>query len=87
MDIRTEVNRLCKEKGKTQKQLAKDLGITPIGLNQILRKGNPSLQTLERIASVLDVSIIELFGHENDLRICKIVCPKCGTILELKLIE
>lgn len=87
MDIRTEVNRLCKVRGKTQKQLAEDLGITPIGLNQILRKGNPSLQTLERIASALGIPLKELFNEQKGVGTGEIVCPKCGAILEFKLKE
>lgn len=66
MDIRESVKRLCKERGVTQKDIADRLEITAIGLNQILRKGNPNLQTLERIAAALGVQVVDLFEKEGD---------------------
>lgn len=77
MDIRESVKRLCKERGVTQKDIADRLEITAIGLNQILRKGNPNLQTLERIATALGVQVVDLFERPADESPTG-VCPHCG---------
>ena len=53
------VKELLKIKGITQKEFAEKLGMTPIGLSQIL-SGKPSYTTLEKIASALDVDVWEL---------------------------
>ena len=81
MDFRKRIKEVCQEKRMTQKDLAEKLGITDISLNKTLRGEYPQLQTLERIASALNVPISELFEQPgNDT----INCPKCGTALELK---
>lgn len=63
MDYR--IKELCKEKGLLFKDLAKKIGITDIGLRQSLQ-GNPTVGTLEKIASALDVEITELFEKRGD---------------------
>ncbi len=81
MDIRESVKRLCKERGVTQKEIANRLEITAIGLNQILRKGNPNLQTLEKIADALGVTVPELFVAPKE---GTITCPYCGKPITIK---
>ena len=78
MDFR--IKELCKEKGLLFKELAHQLGITDVGLRQSLQ-GNPTIGTLEKIAAALGVEVTELFAPKGDNTI---VCPKCGTILEVK---
>lgn len=82
MDFRTAVKRICQEKGILQKDLAKKLGITAVGLSQTLRQEYPQLQTLERIAEALGVEVVELFNAPQSTN--TIQCPKCGAVLELK---
>lgn len=74
------IKELCKEKGILFKELAQQLGITDVGLRQSLQ-GNPTIGTLEKIASALRVSVPELFEPQSANTI---VCPKCGTVLEVK---
>lgn len=68
------IKEILKEQGKTQIDLANDLSVTPIGLNKIIN-GNPTLETLKKIADVLKVELHELFSNktskENDLFIIK----------------
>lgn len=70
---------LCKEKGITQKDLAEKIGMTPVGLAKAA-SGNPTVETLEKIAAGLCVPVTELFAPKSNT----IVCPKCGTVLEVK---
>lgn len=63
MDYR--IKELCKEKGLLFKELAESLGITDVGLRQAL-KGNPTISTLERIATALGVEVVDLFAVRGD---------------------
>lgn len=55
------IKEIMQEKGITQKKLAEDIGVAEISLSRSLR-GNPTLDTLERIATALNVPITELFN-------------------------
>lgn len=74
------IKELCKRKGVTQKELAEKLGIAEISLSRSIN-GNPTLETLEKIAEGLGVEVTELFAPKGDNTI---VCPNCGAILEVK---
>lgn len=86
------VKELLKIKGITQKEFAEKLGMTPIGLSQIL-SGKPSYTTLEKIASALDVEVWELLVSLEDVvkkysntkdRGNVQLCPHCGKPIVVK---
>ena len=54
------VKRICKERGKQLKDLASDMGIDPASLTRALN-GNARLDTIEKIATALGVSMKSLF--------------------------
>ena len=65
---------ICKQKGLTQKELAEKVNLSAVGLSKSIN-GNPTKDTLERIASALNVPISELFEQPaTDV----INCPYCG---------
>lgn len=55
-----KVKDLIKQKGMTMQQFAEILGVTRDTLTRNIN-GNPTLETLERIANALEVDISELF--------------------------
>lgn len=59
------IKEIMQEKGITQKKLAEDIGVAEISLSRSLR-GNPTLDTLERIATALNVPITNLFEKSSD---------------------
>ena len=67
------VKRICKEQNKQMKDLATDMGIDPASLTRALN-GNARLDTIEKIATALGVSIKSLFEPLDDvegyIRIC-----------------
>lgn len=69
---------LIKEKGYTQQEFADKLGMTRVGLSQLIN-GKPSYPTLEKIASALEVPMWELFASPNDIhpQAKTIICPHC----------
>ena len=74
MELR--IKEVLKEKGLTAVWLASQIEITQPSMSNIVNdKINPSLDTLERIASALNVPISELFEQPaTDI----INCPYCG---------
>lgn len=56
-------------------------GITQSSLSQIIN-GNPSLDKLKEIASIIGVTVSELLRDEDDN---SITCPHCGA--KLKIVE
>ena len=60
------VKRICKEQGKQLKDLAGEMGVDPASLTRALN-GNARLDTIEKIASALGVSIKSLFEPLDDV--------------------
>jgi len=60
------VRRICKEQGKQMKDLAADMGIDPASLTRALN-GNARLDTVQKIATALGVSIKSLFEQLDDV--------------------
>jgi len=83
MNFREKIKELCKKRGISQKELADKLGISDISLNKTLRGEYPQLQTLEKIANALGVSIGELFELPKQN---KISCPACGANLTIQFL-
>lgn len=59
------VKRICKNQNKQLKDLAKDMGIDPASLNRAMY-GNARLDTIEKIALGLGVSVKSLFEPMYD---------------------
>lgn len=85
------IKELIKEKGYTQKEFAEKLGMTTVGLSQILA-GKPSYTTMEKIAKNLNVPIWQLFIDKEDFDVMyapleepTYVCPHCGKPIKLTI--
>ena len=79
------IKQICREKNISQKELAEKLNITPTTLSRNL-SGNPTLQTIEKIATALDVEPSEiLFGIKEDHTQPEHVCPHCGKPINITL--
>lgn len=59
------VKRLCKEQKKQLKDLATEMGVDPASLNRAMY-GNARLDTIEKMATALGVSIKSLFDPIDD---------------------
>ena len=59
------VKRLCKEQKKQLKDLAAEMGVDPASLNRAMY-GNARLDTIEKMAIALGVSIKSLFDPIDD---------------------
>lgn len=63
MDLR--IKDICREQGIMLKDLAKQLGLTEVGLSKSIN-GNPTIGRLEEIANALGVPVAELFDKSSD---------------------
>lgn len=81
------IKELLKQKGTTAKELALQIGISEGALSKSL-SGNPTLSTLQKIATALNVDITELFKTSDKVGDSShLVCPHCGTRLHITLEE
>lgn len=62
--MKLSVKEVCKEKGLTIQDLADKMEMKRESLSRAIN-GNPTLETLEKIASALEVDITELFGSSS----------------------
>ena len=72
------IKQLCGERGITQADLARRLGVRPSSLSQAIGRNRLSADLLERIATALKVPIGDLFDHEPT-----IICPHCGKLIRI----
>lgn len=80
--IMLRVKDILKEKGITQKELATKMRIAEISLSRsIAANGNPTLDTLTKIANALDVPVEELFTSNKGV----IQCPFCKRDIKIKV--
>lgn len=62
--MKLSVKEVCKEKGLTIQDLADKMEMKRESLSRAIN-GNPTLETLERIANALEVDITELFAPSS----------------------
>lgn len=67
------IKEVLKEKGYTIQSLSDEMGINRVSLTNSIN-GNPTVETLEKIANTLGVDVSELFVSNNNI----INCPHCG---------
>lgn len=75
MYMQLRVKEILKERGLSQKDLAGKMGVAEISLSRSIN-GNPSMDTLIKIAEALEVEMGELFSPQSK---DTMVCPKCGS--------
>lgn len=80
-----KVKEVIKAKGLTMQQVADVLGITRDTLTRNIN-GNPTIETLEKIAKALGVSVSDLLDEERPEEDKNtITCPHCGKNINIKV--
>lgn len=64
--MKLRILEICKQAGITQKELAERIGLSAVGLSKAIN-GNPTKDTLEKIASAVNVRITELFEEPTNI--------------------
>lgn len=88
MELR--IKDVLKEKKVTVVSLAGMIGITQPNMSNIVNgKSTPSLETLEKIATALDVPMWQLLASPEEVQPKKdgisLICPHCGKSINIKV--
>lgn len=84
------IKEVCKEKGVKVMDLSTMIGVSQTNTSNIINgKVNPSLETLEKIASALNVPMWQLFASPEEIQPqsdgVSITCPNCGKSIKIKV--
>lgn len=66
MIMKLIISDLCKLKGMTLQMVADNMNVSRQSLANTLSKGNPTIETLSKIADALGVEITDLFEKSSD---------------------
>lgn len=78
-----DIQRVMKSKGITRQVLADRLDINPVSVSRLIN-GNPTIETLNKIAVALEVNLLDLFEDNRQVN-NNLKCPNCGTALNINL--
>lgn len=82
-DFKDRVKWMLKERGMTMAELASIIRTTQTSISRMLgENGNPTYDTLMKIADALGVEIQELFSENKTFS-----CPHCGKPIEVALLQ
>ena len=80
-DMKSRIKELLKSQGLTISELATMIGTTQTSVSRMLSDdGNPTYDTLVKIANALNVEIQDLFSNDKNI----LTCPKCGARFRLE---
>lgn len=84
------IKKVIKERGWTLEQLAAEMknkkgekGISQAAVSQII-SGNPTLDKLQEIASIIGISVSELLADTKADEVY-LNCPHCGRLINVKI--
>ena len=85
--METRIKELLERRGMSSAELSRRIGVTKATVsNLITGKTTPSVDTLNRIAEVLEVPFWQLFTNPDDIAERKqLVCPHCGKPIEVEV--
>ena len=81
MDLR--IKEVIKEKGMTITELADKMGINRVNLSNMVN-GNPTVETLNKIADAIGCTVTELFEQPKKDALT-LTCPNCGKDINIKV--
>ena len=81
--VNTNIKRVIRSNGWTLDRVAAQMGITQPTLSAAIN-GNPTLDTLQRIADVVGVSVPVLLSGGAEATPGAITCPHCGKSILIK---
>ena len=80
--MKYRIKEILKSKNMTLLKLSEIIGVKSANLSVALSEnGNPTVETLEKIANALGVSISDLFEQPNN---DTINCPHCGNRIKVE---
>lgn len=83
-----DIQKVIKEKGFTQNEVAERLGITKSSLSQSVHNENTSIKMMRKIADVIGCKVGDFFKDEMEEATAQtpsLVCPHCGKEIKVTL--
>lgn len=81
--MKSRIKELLKERGMTMAELASIIGTTQTSISRMLgENGNPTYDTLMKIADALGVGFTEMFSDNKTFP-----CPYCGKPIDVSLLK
>ncbi|MGM9687164.1 MAG: helix-turn-helix domain-containing protein [Bacteroidaceae bacterium] len=78
-----DIKKVIREHGFTLEKVGQEIGASKSSMTQYV-SGNPTLNTLQKIAGVLGIPVSELV-RDNERPSGAILCPHCGKPLNIKV--
>ena len=79
--MKSRIKELLKERGMTMAELASIIGTTQTSISRMLgENGNPTYDTLMKVAEALKVGMSDLFINDSNT----ITCPRCGAKFDFR---
>lgn len=85
-----DIKRVIQEKGWTLEKVGELMtnkkggkGVSQSSVSQMIN-GNPTIDKLQEIASIIGISVSELVAEEHEQVENTLVCPKCGARFKLE---
>lgn len=96
--MQNRTREILKKVGVKQVELAEKLGMTTVGINQLLRTDQPKIETLEKIANAINVPVWQLYLTDEEIeqvvaqhgkeqaKMSNVgICPHCGEVVHIEL--
>ena len=85
------IRKVIKDNGWTLERLAAEMtnknggkGVTQSSVSQLLN-GNPTIDKLQEIATIIGISVSELVSDETASRTSTLRCPHCGKEIQVEI--
>ena len=69
-----KIKEICEKKNPTITKLGRMIGLKKSSIYSVINNGNPTVETLEKIAKALDVRVKDFFEEDKEV----FTCPHCG---------
>ena len=79
------IKEICKQKGVNIAELGRLIDVSKSGVHSMLTTGNPTLETLEKVANALDVPVSDLIADPRSDKPVNNLCPHCGKELHISI--
>lgn len=88
--MKVRIKEIMVEKGVSSVSLADIIGVSKVTVSNLINnKTMPSVETLEKIATALNVPMWQLFASPKEIQPqsdgASITCPNCGKEFEVEL--
>lgn len=88
--MKVRIKEIMVEKGVSSVSLADIIGVSKVTVSNLINnKTMPSVETLEKIATALNVPMWQLFASPEEIQPqsdgASITCPNCGKSIKIKV--